>query len=255
MYSWQQLVAVIGMHQLPLSEIAGRIDRAIPYYDYDAVLAHVLNQHTDVLTARNTIEKARYNLKLAQIIPAYPDVEFRVAVLKDFVVPPQQVVPTAQVSFPLPILDKNKGNIQAAEAALARASYEPRRVELALTGSLAIAYTNYRNNLEALEYYRKYILPDQVRTYRGVFERRRIDPALGFVDLVTAQQNLATSVTSYLAVLGQLWTSVVSVADLLQTDDLFQHGRPEELPALPNLEPPPPWLCEPGAPVRQRQPS
>ncbi len=44
------------------------------------------------------------------------------------------------------------------------------------------------------------------------------------------------SVTNYLAVLSSLWTSTVSVADLLETDDLFQLAEPKELPPLPDLE-------------------
>jgi cobalt-zinc-cadmium efflux system outer membrane protein len=253
--SWHQLVAALSIRQLPLTEVAGRIDRAIPYYDFDTVRSHVLHNHTDVLTARNGIEKARYNLKLAQITPLYPDVEFTVAVQKDFVVPPQQVAPTATVSVPLPIWDTNKGNILAAEATLDRARDEPHRVEMSLTASLDTAYTNYKNNLLALEYYRRFILPAQVRTYRGIFDRRRIDLGFGFVDLVTAQQSLVTNVTTYLGVLGTLWTSVVSVADLLQTDDLFQVGHPHDIPALPNLEALPPWLCDHGfAPLTVGQP-
>jgi cobalt-zinc-cadmium efflux system outer membrane protein len=241
--AWNQLVSTIGLRHLPLSQVAGRIDRAIPYYDYDAVLAYALNNHTDVLTARNTVDKARYNLKLAQITP-YPDVDFSVGVLKEFALAPFQVTPSMSVSVPLPVWDQNRGNIIAAEAALVRASDEPHRVEVALTNNLTAAYTNYKNNVDALEYYRKYILPDQVRTYRGVFERRRLDPSLGFVDLVSAQQSLVSNVTGYLGVLGTLWTSVVSVADFLQTDDLFQLAKPQGLPALPNLEALPPWLCE-----------
>ena len=222
--------------------MAGRIDAFIPYYDYDTVLAHVLKNHTDVLTAYNGIDAARYNLKLAQITP-YPDVSLQVAVQKDFAVLPQQTSPSVQLGAPIPIWDQNKGAIIAAEAALVRAGEEPHRVETVLTTNLATAYAGYKNNIDALEYYRKYILPDLVVTVRGVEERRRFDPALQFADLVTAQQNLATSVTSYLAILGQLWTSTVSVADLLQTDDLFQLAQPRELPPLPDLEQLPPLPC------------
>ena len=91
LYQWKQLTAVTGLRQLPLSEVSGRIDAAIPFYDYDAVLSHVLHQHTDVQTARNTIEKYRYNLKLAQVTPV-PDVDVRAAVLKEYALPPQQFV-------------------------------------------------------------------------------------------------------------------------------------------------------------------
>ncbi len=78
-YAWKQLVSTVNVRQLPLSEVAGRVDSAIPYYDYDAILAYVLRNHTDVLTARNGIEAARYNLKLAQVTPV-PDVDFNMAV-------------------------------------------------------------------------------------------------------------------------------------------------------------------------------
>jgi cobalt-zinc-cadmium efflux system outer membrane protein len=234
-YAWKQLVAAMGLRQLPLSAVDGQVDRLVPYYDYDAVLAHVLRNHTDVITARYAIQKARYNLKLAQITPV-PDVEVRGDVWKETTIAPKQTFLGATVSIPFPIWDKNRGNIMAAEAAMVRASEGPHQVEVNLTTGLAAAYTTYKTNLAAVEYYRRYVLPDQVRYYRGVFERRRIDPNASFGDLVTAQQTLVTDVTAYLAVLGQLWTSVVGVADFLQTNDLYQLARPMELPPLPDLE-------------------
>jgi cobalt-zinc-cadmium efflux system outer membrane protein len=233
--AWKQLVATVGLRQLPLTAVAGRVDYAIPFYDYDTVLAHVLNNHTDVLTARNGLDKARFTLKLAQITPV-PDVDVRVDLVKEYALAPEKIVHQISVGVPFPLWDRNKGAIIAAEAALVRADEEPHRVETSLTNGLAAAYNSYVANVKALEYYRKFILPDQVRTYRGIFERRGVDPGVVFYDLVAAQQTLATGVTQYLTILGTLWTSVVSVADFLQTDDLFQLAQPRELPPLPNLD-------------------
>jgi cobalt-zinc-cadmium efflux system outer membrane protein len=254
-YAWKQLVAAINMKDLPLSEVAGRVDRLIPYYDYDTVLQYVLKNHTDMLTSLNGIKKAQYNLKLAQVTP-YPDFDFRVAILKEMALPPFQWVHTLQLSMPLPVWDQNKGNIIAAQGTLGRANADPQRVEVTLTNNLATAYANYKNNLDALEYYRRNILPDQVRVYRGVLARRQVDPGSAFADLVAAQQAVATDVAAYLTVLGQLWTSVVSVADFLQTDDLFQMAKPLGVPALPDLSPlhgplPPGHTVEPAAPAKQ----
>jgi cobalt-zinc-cadmium efflux system outer membrane protein len=243
LYNWKSLVAIIGLRQLPLSEVAGRIDSMVPAYDYDAVLAHVIHNHTAVLTAHNGIDAARYNLKLAQILPAVPDVNVQATLAKDFAVPPFGISPSVQVTVPIPVFDQNKGNILAAEGTLLRASEEPHRVETMLTNNLANAYTNYRNNLDGLEYYRKHILPDQVRFYRGVYARRGVDANVQFADLVTAQQTLAQNVASYLTILNQLWTSVVAVADFLETDDLFQCSHPEELPPILDLSTPPDWPC------------
>jgi cobalt-zinc-cadmium efflux system outer membrane protein len=202
-YAWKQLVTAIGDRQLPLSEVAGRLDVAIPYYDYDEALRHVLTSHTDVATARNTIEKARYSLKLAQIVPFFPDMDLRAVVQKDFTASPFLVVHSVQLGMTLPVWDQNRGNILAQEGALTRASQEPQRVELSLTNNFATAYLAYKNNLDALEYYRRNILPDQVRAYRGIYERRQVDLNLAFADLVTAQQNLTTGVTTYLTILNQ----------------------------------------------------
>jgi cobalt-zinc-cadmium efflux system outer membrane protein len=200
------------------------------------------------LIARNGIEKARYNLKAAQVTPV-PDFDFNISLLKEYAVPPKQMVPTATIGFPLPIWDQNKGAIIAAESALVRATEEPHRATENLTNALASAYTGYKNNLEALEYYRRHILPDQVRAYRGVLARRNIDPSVAFSDLLGAQQTLSADVTAYLGILGSLWSSVVSVADLLQTDDLFQLAQPKGLPPLPDFEQLLQWPCCHKCPV------
>src|SRR5262249_25598193 len=96
----------------------------------------------------------------------------------------------------------------------------------------------------AMEYYRRHILPDLVRYYRGIYERRQIDPNAAFGDLVFAQQNLSTNVNTYIGILGSLWSSVVSVADFLQTDDLFQLAKRRELPELPDFNQLPHWACD-----------
>jgi outer membrane protein, heavy metal efflux system len=246
--AWKQLVAAIGQRQLPLTQVEGRIDAVIPFFDYDVVLAYVLRNHTDVLTARNVLDKAKYQLKLAQVTPI-PNFDFNIALLKDYEVPPKALVPTATIGFPLPIWDQNKGNIMSAEAALIRATEESHRVELALTTTLATNFNTYKTNLQALDSYRNHILPDQVRAYRGVLERRQLDPNAQFSDLFSAQQTLATFVTTYLGALGNLWSSSVSVADMLQTDDIFQLADPQAVPSLPDLGVLLPFpCCHPSAP-------
>jgi cobalt-zinc-cadmium efflux system outer membrane protein len=244
--AWRQLVAAVGLRErdMPPTEVAGRVDAFVPIFDYDQVLARVLGRHTDILSARNTIEKTRYNLQLQQITPWFPDVDVQVKVQKDFTTPPGQFVPSVTIAMPLSVWDQNKGNIIAAEAAMTRALDQEHAAELTWTGNLASAFTTYRQNLQALEDYRRRILPYQVRAYRGVFLRRAevgggvapVRTPIAFADLVTAQQALTSSVTTYLGILGTLWSSVVSVADPLQSDDLFQLAEVETLPPIPDLD-------------------
>jgi outer membrane protein, heavy metal efflux system len=241
-FAWKELVADMGMRQLPLSAVAGQVDRLIPYYDYDEVLAYVLKNHTNILTARANLDQARYNLKGARVTPV-PDIDVTAWLFKEHMIQPLQNYFTLQIGIPLPVWDRNQGNIIAADAAMIRASEGPHAAEVQLTTNLAAAYATYKNNLFAMDYYRRNILPDQVRYYRGVFERRRIDPNAAFGDLVQAQQMLVADVTAYLGILESLWTSVVAVADFLQTDDLYQLGKPLALPEIPDLESLHAWPC------------
>jgi hypothetical protein len=82
-----------------------------------------------------------------------------------------------------------------------------------------------KQSLDALEHYRGSILPDGVRLFRDVFARGQLDLNAQLGEFVTAQQTLAASVTSYLGIPGSLWSSVVSVADVLPTD-LFRCPSP-----------------------------
>jgi cobalt-zinc-cadmium efflux system outer membrane protein len=244
-YAWKQLVSAIGIRHLPLTEVAGRADRFVPRYEFDMVREQMLRRHTDILIAQNGIEKARYVLKLAQITP-YPDVEVRYTVEKETALPPNGWYNTLQIGGPLPIWDRNKGNIIAAQAALERALEQPHTAEVTLVGNLATAFTAYKTNLDALIYYRRHVLPDLVRYYRGVYKRRHLDPLAAFGDLVTAQQMLTSNITTYLSTLGSFWTGAVQVAALLQTEDLFANGLAEELPEMPDLMHLPRWGCNHG---------
>src|SRR5260370_35057713 len=122
------------------------------------------------MTARNTLEKGRYGLKLAQVTPV-PDVEMRAELWKETNFSPFNNFHFLTLSVPLPIWDRNRGAIHAAAAGLVRGSEEPHRVELALTNGLATAYTAYKNNLDAVEHYRAYILPDLVRSSAAACDR------------------------------------------------------------------------------------
>lgn len=237
--AWKQLAAVMGLPALPPAQLAGRADMPIPAYQYERLLAHVLTQHTDVQTAVNRQQKQRYELRLAQKTPV-PDVRVGLGVKRTFEGPPDVILTDLTVGVPLPVWDRNQGGIRQAQGHLLRATEEMHRVRSDLTERLAAAFARYDNNRVLLDYYRRYLLPDQVRAYRGAYERHQQEPdAVGFGDVVNAQQILANGVTGYVVALGDMWSAVVDISNLLQTNDLFQVGADvvdqECLPPVPDL--------------------
>jgi cobalt-zinc-cadmium efflux system outer membrane protein len=233
--AWKQLAAAMGLPGMHPTELAGRIDAPIPVYDHAAVLARALQSHTDVLSAENTLTQARFRLKLAQV-QVVPDVTVNVVLQKDYTGPPFGTVYSLQAGIPVPIFDRNQGGILQAQSQLVQSSEESHRVRDDLTTRLAVAFEAYENNRVLLRIYRDRILPDQVRAYRAIYDRyqKEAQPALppgvpvsatpAFSDVVVAQQSLAQSIATYAQTLGSMWQAVADVADLLQTDDLFQLG-------------------------------
>src|SRR5438445_3743715 len=113
----------MGIRGLPPTALEGRLD-TLPQYDYNQVLAHVLTQHTEVATATIIQNKARYNLRLAEVT-AVPDITVTTTVLNDnsFGVN-NRLVAGVQAMVPVPVWDRNLGGIQQAQSNLMRAIEE-----------------------------------------------------------------------------------------------------------------------------------
>jgi len=236
--SWKQLAATLGLPCMPPAEVAGRVDMPVPCFDYHQVLDRVLARHTDVITALNTIEKARFTLKLAKVTPV-PDVDVHLLVQKDTTTYPGpfEIAHSITATIALPVWDQNKGAIWQAEAQLIQANQGPDLARNTLTISLADAFNRYLTNRQQVLITMQQIR-DQIRAYRAVYARREIAPIgdVTFGDVVTAQQTLVTYISAYITALGLQWTAVVDVANLLQTDDLFGIGPKEEVEPVPDLE-------------------
>jgi outer membrane protein TolC len=233
--SWRQLVANLGLPDMPPSEVVGRVDLPVPHFDFQTVLDHVLNRHTDVLTAENNIHKADFVLRLAKI-QVVPDVDVRALLQKDYTTPPNYASLSVQASVVLPIWDRNRGNIQQAEGQLIQAKHNLSVARNTLTVSLADAYNRYLTASKQVEIALQQT-KDHVRVYKAIYNRfRGGDAGVGFGDVVTAQQTLAGYLTTYVSALGLQWTAVIDVANLMQTDDLLKGTHGKDDPDVPPLE-------------------
>jgi hypothetical protein len=137
---------------------------------------------------------------------------------------------------------------------LARAIDDIQRNRLDLLNKLAEAMERYRTNRQTVDVYVKQILPDQVRAYRGLVQQTQ--PS--FSDIVNAQQQLNTFLTTYLAALQAQWQAVVDLAALAQLDDLYLNAGNGTgticIPESPRLAPPPPENQPSEGPLSERPP-
>jgi outer membrane protein, heavy metal efflux system len=229
--AWQQLTAALGTPDLCPQQLAGRADAGPPDFHQDLLRKQMLEVHTDVLTAQNNILQAEYSLRLA-IVTVIPDLQTGFVVQHDNAAGNDQF--NVQVGFDLPIWNCNQGNIRQARGQLARANAELFVRQNDLVGRLAEAFGRYDSSRVLTANFRDRILPNLGRAYRGIYQRHQQEPdKVGFNDVVVAQQNLAQALVTYLGTLGDLWTAVVDVANLVQMDELYLAPvTPEKCPEL-----------------------
>ena len=231
----RQLNAALGLPQLPVGELIGRPDMPIPSINYDAALGLMLARHTGLAQSRNNVIQAERLLQLARVTPK-PNIDTYLAVQHDYTFNPGTTTVNLQVGGPIPVFNRNTGNIISTQAKLYEARQSVAQVENRLTADLADAYSRYESNRRFAQDFQPATLRDQVRTYRGIYERYRSDTQdVQFSDIIVAQQMLSTLLVQYLNLLGDQWQAVVEVAELLQIDDIYLLGECVPVTQLPDL--------------------
>lgn len=217
--AWTQLSAAVGRPDLAPGPLVGEADARAPLFDFESLKSHLLDQHTDLLTARNTIAQAQVNLRLQKRIPI-PDLLTNQYHQYDNAAQTYQF--GVQVGVQLPVWDRNQGNIHQATAQIVRANEALLVAQNDLIGRLGEAYGRYNSNRVIVERYRDKILPNLTRSYRSLIRRYQVEPEkVGFNDVVVAQQNLVQALQSYLTALDGQWRAVVDLANLGQLDELY----------------------------------
>ena len=144
------------------------------------------------------------NRRVIKELNVVPDLQFYMAVQKDSTTRPiYRTTYNMQVGVPVPIFDRNQGNILNAQGTLMKTAQEAPRIQNDLANRLADAVERYENARNLTDLYRQNILPDQARTFRGLYERHQQQPDIvGFVEVVNAQQTLLASINVYINTLS-----------------------------------------------------
>ena len=97
-------------------------------------------------------------------------------------------------------------------------------------------FGTYEANRQIAKSFRTEALSDQVRAYRGIYQRYLTEPSgISFNDVIVGQQTVAGVLNQYIDVLQTQWQSTVDMGEMLQVDDLFQMGELSEVAEIPVL--------------------
>jgi cobalt-zinc-cadmium efflux system outer membrane protein len=215
----------LGTPDVPLATLSGKLEEQLPQWSWDETLERLLAESPQLAEARAGVERAQWVLK-RQCAQRLPNVEVSTDVLHDNVSRDPTV--SLAVGVPLPIFDRNQGNIRKAQAELAVAQEEVRRVELALRQQLAAVFAQYRSAQQQVEQYSANILPnakESLQLVRSSYQNGETN----YQSVLLAQRTFFQASLAYLDSLSQLRASAVSLEGLLLTGAL-QAGAPVAAP-------------------------
>ncbi len=214
--AWRRLSSVVGVPSMVARRVSGSVEPPPDDFEWEATLTQLLTQSPQLASARFGVSRARAVLERARVEPV-PNFVVQAGVQYDNA--SQYTIANVQVGIPVPILNRNQGNIQTAFADLRNAQAEVGRLELSLRNQLASVFENYANSRNQVEKYTTNILPD-ARSAVDLITKGYQQQQFSFLTLLTAQRTYTQASLAYLQALQQHGVSRVALEGLLLTGSL-----------------------------------
>lgn len=225
--AWRRLAAVVGMPDMATEQLAGDVeDTGLPLRWEDA-LSRVLSESPELAAAAAQVQAARWATQRARV-EWVPNVGVQATVQHDNA--SGDDIAGVQVALPLPLFNRNQGNIVAADAQLVAARRNVERSRLSLQSRLAEVFRRYASAGQQVEKYRGTILPDAKETLDLVATGYQ-QGEFSYLNLLTVQRTYFQSNLAYLESLLQLKSAQAEIEGLLLSDSLngssAQPGNPQ----------------------------
>jgi cobalt-zinc-cadmium efflux system outer membrane protein len=209
--AWRQLTSVLGRPDMEPEPLVGDVEADLPDLNWDDALQHLLTCSPELAQAWAGVERARSNVSL-QCAGRRPN--FAIAAAAKYDTDNYDTVADIALVVPLPLFNRNQGNILAAQSELTAAENAVRRVELDLRNRLAQVYERYANARRQVESYTGSILPDAKQSLDLISAGYRAGE-FNYLEVLTAQRTNFGVSLDYLNSLGQLRASAVELEGML----------------------------------------
>ncbi len=153
--AWRQLANLVGVPQLPPAVLPEDVEEGIPQFEWVESLHRLLAESPVVRAQAAQIREAELEVQLQKRL-MIPNINVQVVIQRDYVKDFNQV--STLVSAPIPLWNRNRGNIINAQGTLRQQQQEYQRLQLALADQLAASFQQYQSARNQVEHLRE-ILP------------------------------------------------------------------------------------------------
>lgn len=214
--AWTELATIIGRPDWKIIPVDGKFTPTVEKLDSDSIIEQIFANSPELAAAKQDIARQHAALQRARVEPI-PNVTVQAGIQYDYGT--NDPITNFQVGLPLPVRNRNEGNIQAAYAKWMAASRNVERLELALRNRLASVLEQYRNAGYQVERYTKSVLPDAKETLKLVNELyKRGD--VNYLRLLTAQRTYFQTELDALNSQSEWWRARLQIDGLLLTGGL-----------------------------------
>jgi cobalt-zinc-cadmium efflux system outer membrane protein len=214
---WAHLVSAVGDAQLAPAPLADLLE-TLPDLEREEWRGRVFAESPELALARSAAERAERDLERARARRT-PNLELEGGVLESRerdTAGDRELF--AQVGVRLPLFDRHRGSIAAAQAELEAARGEVERVRLSLASRFAPAYFRYRQAYDTALAYRDGILEKAREAHRLLLERY-LEMAAAYPQVLVAQRRLFSAELAYVESLAQAHEAAWKIQGLLVPDE------------------------------------
>jgi len=211
----RQLATDLSLHDAPDLQVVGPLLQEPTGVTPFVQAVGFVPRNADVQIAEQEVDRSRLLLQRAEVEP-FPNV----SVSTGYIYQPRSPhnLGILQAEIPIPVWNKNQGNITAACAAIAKSQQSVARTQLDIARQMAEAIGRYQQAEQQVARYRDRIIP---RAQQGV-DVARAGLESGQFDLsqlLQTQRALIDASLSYLTALESRWKAAADIAGLVQLED------------------------------------
>lgn len=214
--AWKELVATAGVPDMAPVHLNGNLEMDAGAIDWDAVYQNIIAASPELRAAYSRIHRAQANLERQRAQPI-PNVEMELQAGADNGTGSGMV--NLQLGVPIPVFNRNRGNISAAYSEYVRATQDARRLELSVKARLARVAQQFDSASATVERYREQIVPKSQQSLT-LSEQAYAAGEFDFLQVLIARRTYFESNVAYVQALGDLAGANATVDGLLLTGGL-----------------------------------
>ncbi len=198
--AWREMSAIAGTPDLTQTRLVGELPKQADAIVWDEMALSVVNSSPEYAAARSRVSQARAALE-RQGVQAIPNLTVQFG--SGFDRGTNSGMMNLQVGAPIPVFNKNQGNIAAAQAEYCRAQLEAQRIENGIKARLATISRDYESSAEAMSVYTLEILPSAKEAWR-LAEMAYKAGEMDFIQVLVARRTYFDSNLQYVISQAQL---------------------------------------------------